>query len=281
MTDEEKLYQVYYELDRLWAGRKAIKKLHKITSMPKKDIKSWLAKQALWQIHMPPPKEINHPHYDVTKPNEQHEFDLLYMPHNLFEGNTYKYILTGIDIASRYRAARALKTKKSSEVAFMLEAIYKKSGVFKYPKVFQCDNGLEFKNEVTKLLEKHNVDIRRATTKYKHTYATFVEAFNRELAKLLFKPMDAQELQDPEKVSTIWVKNLNKIANKMNNTVSSMIGMKPKDAIKLDAVALEKKYPEEIILPEDELYRYLYQPGEQHGYQKRRATDLIWSENTY
>ena len=121
MTDEEKLYQAYYELDRLWAGRKAIKKLHKITSMPKKDIKSWLAKQALWQIHIPPPKEINHPHYDVTKPNEQHEFDLLYMPHNLFEGNTYKYILTGIDIASRYRAARALKTKKSSEVAFMLE----------------------------------------------------------------------------------------------------------------------------------------------------------------
>ena len=36
--------------------------------------------------------------------------------------------------------------------------------------------------------------------KYKHTYTAFVEAFNKELAKLLFKPMDAQELQDPEKV---------------------------------------------------------------------------------
>ena len=40
----------------------------------------------------------------------------------------------------------------------------------------------------------------------------------KELAKLLFKQMDAQELQDPEKVSTIWVKNLNKTVNKMNNT---------------------------------------------------------------
>ena len=29
------------------------------------------------------------------------------------------------------------------------------------------------------------------------------------------------------------------------------------------------------------MYRYLYQPGEQHGDQKRRATDLIWSKNTY
>ena len=51
--------------------------------------------------------------------------------------------------------------------------------------------------------------------------------------------MDAQELQDPEKVSTIWVKNMNSIVNKMNNTKSSMIDMKPKDAIKLDTVKLD------------------------------------------
>ena len=88
MTDEDKLYQVYYEPDSLWTGGKAIKEPHKITFMSKKDIKSWLAKQALWQVHIPPPKEIHHPHYDVTKPNEQHQFDLLYMLHDLFEGNT-------------------------------------------------------------------------------------------------------------------------------------------------------------------------------------------------
>ena len=105
------------------------------------------------------------------------------MPHNLFEGNTYKYILTGIDIASRYKCARSLRTKKSSEVAFVLEAIYKKGGVFKFPKAFKCDNSFEFKNEVTKLVEKHNVEIRRVTRKYKHTYTAFVEAFNKDFAK--------------------------------------------------------------------------------------------------
>ena len=202
MTDEEKLYQAYYEPDRLWTGGKAIKELHKITSMSKKDIKSWLAKQALWQVHIPPPKEIHHPHYDVTKPNEQHQFDLLYMPHNLFEGNTYKYILIGIDVAPRYKVVKPLRTRKSSEVSSVLEAIYKKGGVFKYPKAFQCDNESEFKNGVKKLLEKHSLDIRRATTKYKHTHTAFVEAFNKELT-LLFKPVDAQEFQDSENVSTI------------------------------------------------------------------------------
>ena len=71
------------------------------------------------------------------------------MPHNYFEGNTYKYILTGTDVASRYKVSRPLRTKKSSEVAFVLEVIDKKGGMFKYPKTFQCDNGSEFKNKVT------------------------------------------------------------------------------------------------------------------------------------
>ena len=70
----------------------------------------------------------------------------------------YRYILTCIDIASRYKVARPLKTKKSIEVAFMLEAINEKGGVFKYTTVIQCDNGSEFKNVVTKLYEKHNDD---------------------------------------------------------------------------------------------------------------------------
>ena len=66
----------------------------------------------------------------------------------------------------------------------------------------------------------------------------------------------------------------------MNCTTSLMIGRKPKDAIKLDTILLDKTYPEETVLPEDGLYRYLYQPVEQHGDQKGRTTDFIWSKNT-
>ena len=67
----------------------------------------------------------------------------------------------------------------------------------------------------------------------------------------------------------------------MNNTVSSMTGMKLKDAIKLQTVLLDKTYPDETVIPEDGLYSYLYQLGEQYGVQERRTTDLIWSKNTY
>ena len=133
---------------------------------------------------------------------------------------------------------------------------------------------LKMKNK--KLLEKHNVDIRRATTKYKHTHTSFVEAFNKELAKLLFKLMDAQELQDCEKVSTIWVKNLNKTVNKMNNTKSLMIDIKPKDAIKLNTIPLDKNIQKKpYYLKMDYIDTFISLAN-----QKRRATDFIWNKNT-
>ena len=59
---------------------------------------------------------------------------------------------------------------------------------------------------------------------------------------------------------------------------TEMIGMKPKDAIKLNEVPLvnQESYPEEEVLPEDGLYHYLLQAGEEHDDQRRRATDRIW-----
>ena len=127
------------------------------------------------------------------------------------------------------------------------------------------------------MLEKNEVKIRRVTTKYKHTHTAFVEALNKILAERLFKVQDAQELNDPEKVSSRWVKHLYELVDELNDTETEMIGMKPKDAITLNEVPLVKQenYPPEEILPEDGLYRYLLQPGEEHNDQRHRATDMI------
>ena len=162
-------------------------------------VKQWLSKQAFWQMHLPPPKQIDRPHYQVMIPNEMHQFDLLYMPSDTLYGNKYKYILVGIDAASRFKVARPLRTKQVRDVAEIIADIYK-VGPLTYPKIFQCDNGSKFKADVTKLLEKHEVRIQRAMTKYKHTHTAFVEALNKILAEILFKVQDAQELNDPEKV---------------------------------------------------------------------------------
>ena len=118
-------------------------------------IKQWLSRQ----VHLPAPKQVDRPHYEATTPNEMHQFDLLYMPSDSLYGSKYKYILAGIDAASRYEVTRPLRMKQARDIAEMIVDIYK-VGPLTYPKIFQCDNGSEFKGEVTKMLEKQGVKIR-------------------------------------------------------------------------------------------------------------------------
>ena len=94
---------------------------------------------------------------------------------------------------------------------------------------------------------------------------------------------DAQELNYPDKVSATWVRHLYELVDKLNDTETQMIEMKPKDAIKMDRVPLvnRENYPPEETLPENGLYCYLLQPGEEHDDQQRRAMDRIWSKKTY
>ena len=273
---------LYYQPIHLWKGQKAIRKLKELSKAKPKVVKQWLSKQAFWQVHLSPLKRIDRPDYKVTIPNDMDQFDLLYMPSDTLYGNKYKYILSGIDVASRYKVGRPLGTKQAKDVADMIAYIYK-VGPLTYPKIFWCDNGSEFKAEVTKMLEKHEVRIQCAMTKYKHTHTAFVEALNKILTEQFFKVQDAQELNDPENVSTTWVKHLYGLVNKLNDTETQMAGMKLTDAIKLNQGSLvnRENYPPEDTLPEDGLYRYLLQPSEEHDNQRKRATDMIWSKKTY
>ena len=105
-------------------GQKAVKKLKKLNKEKPKIVKQWLSKQAFWQIHLPPPKCIDKPHYQVTIPNEMHQFDLWYMPSDSLYGNKYKYIMARIDAASRFKVTRPLRTKQAKDVAEMIADIY-------------------------------------------------------------------------------------------------------------------------------------------------------------
>ena len=129
------------------------KKLEKIYYSPKEEAKSWLKKQAMWQIYLPAPKYIPRPTFDVFVPNEVHQADLLFLPHDrpLRSRKTYKYALTVVDVAGRYKEAEPLASKESAEVAKAFSTIYKR--VLRWPKLLQVDPGREFMGEVNKLMK--------------------------------------------------------------------------------------------------------------------------------
>ena len=151
--------RLYCQPNHFWKGKATVKKFVEYSKGKPKTVKQWLSRQAFWQVHLPASKRVDRPHYQVTIPNEMHQFDLLYMPSDTLYGKKYKSILVGIDAASRYKVARPLRTKQARDVAEMVADIYK-VGPLKNHNIFQCDNGSEFKRKMNKMLEKHEVKIR-------------------------------------------------------------------------------------------------------------------------
>ena len=69
----------------------------------------------MWQIYLPAPKKIIRPR--LSAKNAVHQADLLFLPHDTVNRKTYKYALTVVDVASRYKEAEPLTSKDSKEVA--------------------------------------------------------------------------------------------------------------------------------------------------------------------
>ena len=101
---DEKFKQIYYSDNGYWRGKIAIQKLAKASGSTKEEAVRWLMKQPLYQIYLPTPKYILRPNASMSlfaKPNDIHQADILYLPHDRYEKKTYKYALNIVDVASR------------------------------------------------------------------------------------------------------------------------------------------------------------------------------------
>ena len=282
-----RLSKVYYCTKGYWKGNAAIGKLSKEAGVSEQDAKEWLEKQALWQIYLAPPDYIPRPRWTVSKPNQVHQADLLFLPHDTIRGTTYRYALVVIDVASRYKDAEALSTKDSGEISKCFSKIYSRR--LSWPGVLVVDSGREFMGNVTRLMNQHGVSIQRGQAG-NHRSQAFVERANKTLSERLFSHQYAQEMTGGgggDGRSREWVKRLPLVLKAMNSEPTRLIGKDPSSALGLGQVDVKGesyKRPvgmEEVRLPPGVLVRYLYAPGEGEGGERRRATDPIWSLGVY
>ena len=281
--------KVYYSAKGYWKGHAAIQKLSKEARVSEEEAKKWLEKQALWQIYLARLEYIPRPRWTVSKPNQVHQADLLFLPHDTFKRKTYHYALIVIDVASRYKDAEALSTKESSEISRCFDKIYsRKPRWLSWLGVLIVDPGREFMGNVTKLMEQHGVKIQRGQAG-NHRSQAFVERANKTLSERLFSHQYAQEMLNKggDGRSREWVKRLPQVLKAMNSEPTRLIGKEPSGAIELDKVQVKGegyKRPvglDEVRLPPGVLVRYLYAPGEGEGGDRYRATDPIWSLGIY
>lgn len=112
---------------------------------------------------------------------------------------TYRYILTVLDVFSRYTWLRPLKGKHSSEIAKHLDDIYSEHGP---PQVLQHDQGREFKGAVQRLMESMQVRIIQSSPYHPQSQGK-VERTHRVLRKKIM-----YDLVNFQQRGVNWVKHL-------------------------------------------------------------------------
>ena len=139
--------------------------------------------------------------------------------------NNYMFILTVIDIFTKYAWAIPLKYKSGLSITKGFKTILSEGpqggSEHRKPEKLWVDRGTELHNEIFKSLLKENETKLYST--YSDLTAVFIERFNRTLLHIINKPMFINGDGN-------WVNILNNAVITYNNNIHSTINMTPVDA---------------------------------------------------
>ena len=129
------------------------------------------------------------------------------------------YILTSVDVYTRWAAARPLKSKSAKDVLDAIKDIVAESG--RKPSLLWVDEGKEFKNrELTAWRKANDIGLY-------HTYgrgkSVIVERFNRTLKTMMWRELTARNTHE-------WIDILPELIDTYNNTKHSKLKMTPNEA---------------------------------------------------
>lgn len=191
------------------------------------------------ELHRNVMKNFKRRKTEVRGLNETLQADLVEMIPYANQNRNIKYILTVIDIFSKYAWAVPVKSKTANDVVNAMKTVLE--GRRKRPKNLHTDMGREFFNApFQNLMRQYGI----------HHYNTFstkkaaiVERFNRTLKNKMWKEFSMQG-------SYKWLALLSKLVAEYNNTKHRTIQMKPIDVNESNEARLLKTvYRNEIRIP--------------------------------
>lgn len=123
-------------------------------TVSKEDIKKWLQGVDAYTLHKPVRKKFKTNRVIVYAMDQQWQADIADLSTYKSYNSNYRYILTCIDILSKFAWAVPLRQKRGEDVVKAFEIIFKE----RVPKYLQTDQGTEFTNaQFQKLLKRHQV----------------------------------------------------------------------------------------------------------------------------
>lgn len=151
----------------------------------KKKIDDWILHQDVATLHKNHKSRNERNHYIVNGIDKLWEIDLCNMLSFGSSNDDFKYILTAIDVFSKFAWAKPVKNKTANEIFKAFRSIITSSG--RKPKAVQSDLGTEFKNHMfKKYFDGNNIQQHFPQTQSLHK-SSIIERFNRTLKERMFK----------------------------------------------------------------------------------------------
>ena len=146
---------------------------------------------------------------------EQVQANLVTMTACTFKGYTFVYVLSVLDVFSRFLILRPLTSKSSGEMADALSHVFAKHGS---PERFQTDQGTEFEGSVAELMQKLKVHIIKARPYHPQSQG------KDERSHCTWKDYYRHDLMSDS--GTSWPENLPVYMNTYNTSPHSSLGYK-------------------------------------------------------
>lgn len=155
----------------------------------------------------------------VKRIDDLWQIDLVDMQAYVKSNKGYKYILTIIDVWSKFAWVVPVRDKSAKNVTAAMQHVLGGGGE-RVPANIQCDQGREFYNkDFLALMSKYNINMYST---YSHLKASVVERFNRTLKSAMWKQFGIQGTYK-------WLDMLPELVVQYNNRVHRTTGFKPKD----------------------------------------------------
>jgi len=182
-----------------------------------KEVKDWLSGELTYTLHKPVRKTFGRNRVIISRPNEQWQADLVDLQEFSKQNNGFKYLLTVIDVFSRYAYVIPLKNKTGKAITDAFKHLFK----LQVPSKIQTDRGKEFVNkDFLNFISKYGVELFHSQNQ--EIKCALVERYNRTLKSKMFKYFTSKGKRK-------YIDVLQKFVQSYNNTRHRSIGMKPSE----------------------------------------------------
>ena len=196
----------------------------------KKEVKEWLQSQDPYTLHKPTRRKFPRRQVIVYGIDHQWQADLVDVAKLASYNKGFKYLLTCIDVLSRYAWVVPLKDKTGKSLKEAFQVIFETG---RRPIRLQTDRGTEFTNRVFQKFLKEN-DVHHFSTYNAETKASIVERFNRTLKTKMWKYFTHREVLTYDDV-------LPEMVESYNRTVHRSIGMPPSEVTWANQTTVSKR----------------------------------------